>query len=355
MPTRSDALDRTVAVTDALTRRLLDRPVLPWIWGPGLLGYALARLQSRLGDRRYDDYLLRFCRHHAQTPVRSSDTAAPALVSLELVRAGHDEFSPQIDRALDYLASAPRVGGVLDHLGTSGYARYYPASAWVDTVMMAGVFPALVGAQRRDQALLDQAAALPGALADLLQDEASGLWSHSWWAPAWHSTHGRRFPRRLAWARGNGWVVAALPMIREAIGPDHPAAGRIANLVERTSLALTDRQRPDGSWTTLLTGHPRGYRELSATALIAAGWFDSVSQGVLPPDYTERADAALDAVLGGIHDGSHGPELREISGPTIPLPLLPRLGYLAVPRRPNLPWGVAALVFAVLAAERAAG
>ena len=78
--------------------------------------------------------------------------------------------------------------------------------------------------------------------------------------------------------------------------------------------------------------------------------FPGMELGGVPDKLT-----ALDAVLGGIHDGSHGPELREISGPTIPLPLLPRLGYLAVPRRPNLPWGVAALVFAVLAAERATG
>lgn len=349
----AEALARTTELTDGLVAHLLQRPVLPWMWGPGLLGHGLARLQDHLGDRRYDPYLLRFCRHHAATPVHSSDTAAPALVSLELVRGGHAEFEPQVQRAIDYLAAAPRVGGVLDHLGTSGYAKLYPSSAWVDTVMMAGVFPALVGAARGDQGLLDQAAALPGALADLLLDEQTSLWLHSWWAPAWHSPRGRRFPQRVAWARGNGWVIAALPMILAAIGPEHPRVGELHQLIERTSLALAQRQRPDGSWHTLLTGRPTGYRELSATALIAAGWFEAVRLGVLPADYAERADAALAAVLGGIHEGRHGLELREISGPTIPVPLLPRLGYLAVPRRPNLTWGVAALIYAVLAADAA--
>lgn len=347
------ALQRTVELTDALVGRLMNAKPLPWMWGPGLLGYSLALLQRRLGDRRYDDYLLRFCRAHVGTPVHCSDTTAPALLTHELARDGIDEFAPLTQRALGYLAGAPDLPGapgIPNHLGTGGYAPWYPASAWVDSVMMIGVFPAIVGADRGDRALLDTAALKPARFAALMRDDASGLWSHSWWAPAWHSPGGRRFPRRVFWARGNGWVAAALPMLLDAIGPDHPQADAIRGLNADLALALASRQQPDGGWTTLLNGRRRGPSETSAAALIAAGWLNSIRLGILPAnDYRERADAALASVLDRIEDGPGGPRLRGVSGPTIPVPLAPRLGYLVIPEKVDAPWGVAALVFAALA------
>lgn len=346
------ALARSVELADAVTARLLDRPPLPWMWGPGLLGYALAKLQARLGDRRYDPYLLRYCRAHTATEVHSSDTAAPALLTHELARQGIDEFAGLTTRTLDYLRQAPALPGapgVPNHLGTSGYAPWYPPSAWVDSLMMIGVFPAIVGTERGEHELVDQAIGMPRRFAELLRDERTGLWTHSWWAPAWHSPAGRRFPRRVFWARGNGWVAAALPMLLDATGLDHPGAADVVALNEQTALGLASRQRPEGDWTTLLNGPGHGYRETSATALIAAGWLTSVRLGILPDDYAERGRAALDAALRRVVDGKHGPVLTGVSGPTIPLPLLPRLGYLTVPKQADAPWGVAALIFAALA------
>lgn len=350
------ALRRTVELTDALVDRLLDEPPLAWMWGPGLLGYGLALLQRHLGDRRYDDYLLRFCRAHTEMVVHSSDTTAPALLTHELARDGIDEFAPLTKRALAYLAAAPALRGapgIPNHLGTSGYARWYPASAWVDSVMMIGVFPAIVGTANGDTALVDAAAQLPRRFADLLLDDASGLWSHSWWQDAWHSGGGRRYPATTFWARGNGWVAAALPMMLDVIGLDHPQAAGLIELNEQLALALAGRQRRDGGWPTLLNGRYRDPAETSAAALIASGWLTSIRLGILPEaDYRERADDALAAVLARIEDGPTGPQLRGISGPTIPVPVVPRLGYLAVPEKVDAPWGVAALIFAALANER---
>ncbi|NLH68963.1 MAG: hypothetical protein GX454_02095 [Brooklawnia sp.] len=352
------ALQRTVALADALVGRLLDAEPLPWTWGPGLLGYALARLQHRLADRRYDPYLLRYCRAHLDTAMNSSDTVAPALLTAELTRQQVPEFDHLTTRALAYLRGAPALPGapgVPNHLGSSGYARWYPDSAWVDSLMMIGILPALVGAQRHDRGLIDNAAALPQRLARLLRDDTTGLWAHSWWAPAWHSPGGRRFPATVYWARGNGWVAAALPMLLEAIGLDHPEADGIVQLNEQTALALASRQRPEGGWTTVLTGRPRGHQEVSATALIATGWLTSIRLGVLPPDYLERAQAALGRAMESIVDGACGPRLVGVSGPTVPVPLVPRLGYLAVPTQPDAPWGVAAVVSAALADDALSG
>ena len=39
---------------------------------------------------------------------------------------------------------------------------------------------------------------------------------------------------------------------------------------------------------------------------------------------------------------------KEISGPTIPLPLLPKLGYKLTPKGDNWSYGLAALFFAAI-------
>ena len=44
--------------------------------------------------------------------------------------------------------------------------------------------------------------------------------------------------------------------------------------------------------------------------------------------------------------------MPEISGPTIPMPLSPKLGYLAVPLGKNWSYGVAALIFAAIEYKR---
>lgn len=49
-----------------------------------------------------------------------------------------------------------------------------------------------------------------------------------------------------------------------------------------------------------------------------------------------------------MRDGEDGVYMTEISGPTIPLPIFPRLGYKLVPRGENWSYGIAALIFAAI-------
>lgn len=378
----TEALQRVTDLADAVAAQQMTQPVAQWHWGPALQGLAYARLQEHHGDERYTGLLLRYARHHAHPPgprIDASDTAAPGLVTFELERLGHTEFAWLTDAVITYLRRAPRaVGEAVNHLGDGAWSRLYPRSVWVDTLMMFGVFPARVGTARGDAELVDLAAALPAHLAELLQ-HPSGLWTHSYWAPSWHSRSGRRFPRRSFWARGNGWVVASLPMILTEIG-EHERSAEIRDLLVRTSAAMLQCQSADGSWTTLLNGPSRGRPETSATALVAAGWFTAVARGWLPESYLVPAEQALKYVVSRINPHApggtspirrwlsrtaaasttgayQGPVLEGISGPTIPLPLIPRLGYTRLtPDAPNASYGMAAAIFAALAeAELKAG
>lgn len=344
-------LETAGALCDELTDAGMDEPVMPWMWGPALLGHALAELDAYRGQRRYLPWLERYAEHHLRrTPaIHSSDTVAPALVTWALQQRGDERFAPLTGRAVDYIMSAPRaVDDAVNHLGDSGWNWLYPRSVWVDSLMMFAVFPAIYGRATGDSELLDFAARQPAQYADRLLDPETGLWHHSYWVRL-----RRRYPGAF-WGRGNGWVIASLPMILDQLDADHPRRPEILKLLAGTSEALLRLQRDDGTWTTVLADKRRrwpsrpGYRELSATALVASGWLHGVRAGYLPERFRAPGERALSAVTAAVRRRDGRLELPEISGPTIPVPVVPRLGYQWTPTGANHPYGVAAFVFAAL-------
>jgi unsaturated rhamnogalacturonyl hydrolase len=341
------ALDVARSLCDDLTDRdLAAQRVRRWSWGPALFGFALTELDHHTGFRRYDRWLQTWCDHWVANPptIDQSDRAAPGLITHALAqRTGDPAYRALTDRVIHYLRHEPRlVHDATNHLGSSWVGRCYPRSVWVDSLMMFGVLAARWGRDTGDRELVELAARQPEQYAALLQD-SSGLWVHSWWA-----RRAEAYPRGIFWGRGNGWAMASLPMIVEAIGVGHPRTDRIAAILERTSAALLPLQHRDGSWSTLLA-EPRSVRELSATALIAAGWLAGVRLGLLPERYRDPGERALECVTAAVHRDRRGRWLfPEISGPTIPLPVLPRVGYRVIPRGANHLYGVAAFAFAAL-------
>lgn len=369
----SPHLRRAIELCDDLTAGdLAANHVRTWSWGPALLGYALTELGDHLravqtpqvpsdspspqGDPepgwRYQRWLEAYCeRYAARRPrIDQSDTAAPGLVTYAMhKRTGDPGCAELTAEVVNYIRHEPRlIGHAVNHLGPSLIGRFYPRSVWVDSLMMFAVFPARYGAETGDAELVDIAAAQPAAYAELMQQHGGpgdGLWYHSWFAST-----GKPFPgREIFWGRGNGWVIAALPMILDQIG-DHPERQGIIEVLASTSRALLPLQCPDGSFATLLARG--GYRELSATALIASGWLQAVSGGYLDESYREPAERALATVTAAVTSHRGRLVLPEVSGPTIPTLVAPELGYRLVPRFRNLSFGVAAYVFAAINHDR---
>ncbi|MBO5790275.1 MAG: glycoside hydrolase family 88 protein, partial [Clostridia bacterium] len=140
--------------------------------------------------------------------------------------------------------------------------------------------------------------------------------------------------------------VCGFPMILDNIGLDHEQAPSIIDLFRKTSEALLACQNEDGTFNTLLKH--KSYRELSATALISAGWLHGIRHGYLSETFLEPAIKAFEACVNAIEETENGVWLPEISGPTIPMPLFPKLGYKMVPLAKNWSYGVAALLFAAI-------
>jgi unsaturated rhamnogalacturonyl hydrolase len=349
----SKEFSRVLELADLSAARA-DLPKLRWMWGDALYLWSLSELDSFLGEDRYQPLLSAWCRRFTVKAPRidQSDTCAPGLVTWAVYRKTGDPGCLALTkRVVDYLEREPRLyGDAPNHLGHSPEGCLYPKSIWVDSLMMFGVLAARYAAETGNTALLDLAARQPRLYASLLEDNETGLFRHSWWARS-----ASPYPSgKIFWGRGNGWVVASLPMILADIGKDHPERNAAIQILGRISSALLPLQRQDGWWNTLLDSPWRSYRESSATALIAAGFMRAAREGWLEPGFGEAGARAFSAIVTSLGSQDSAPCLREVSAPTIPLPLFPRLGYALVPRRNNLSYGLAAVFLAAIEREKLA-
>ena len=321
-------------------------PKMKWMWGEALLGYALGELDTADGTDRYTDFLQDYCDYWADVDpvVDQSDTAAPGLITYYMSKkVGKNEYKRLTNKVLDYIRYEPRLYlDCLNHLGSSGKGKIYPKSVWIDSVMMFSVFTSLYASENKDTELLDFAARQPKQYASMMQDAETGLWYHSYWVKSGHA-----FPKKnIFWGRGNGWVICAFPMILDNIGLDHKEADEIISLFVKTSEALLKCINEDYTFNTLLKH--KSYRELSATALIAAGWLHGIRRGYLDGKFLEPAIRAFEICAEAIEEEDGGVYFPEISGPTIPMPIVPKLGYKIIPKGKNWSYGIAALIFAAI-------
>ncbi len=332
----------------ALARDAVARtnPAMKWTWGQALFGFALSELDAARGTEEFTPFLTAFCDHYVKNPPRIdyADTAAPALITYAMYKkTGNPACKALTDRALDYIRNEPRLlDDAVNHLGHSPEARWYPKSIWVDSLMMFSVFPARYARETGDEQLLDFAARQPAVYQRYLQDKRDKLWYHSYWTKAARPHPGRG----VYWARGNGWVVCALPMIMASIGSGHARFAENSLILRETADAVLARQNADGSFNTILG--KRSYPEMSATALVAAGLLRSVRLGFLPDRYLPAARKALDCVVSRFTRDQQGLHMTGVSAPTIPLHVFPALGYRLTPRGRDLSYGLAAVILAAV-------
>ena len=325
-------------------------PKMKWMWGEALLGYAMDELDKENGKTTYTDFLCEYCDYWAKVnpPADQSDTTAPGLITYAMYkRTNKEAYKSLTEKVLKYIRYEPRLYlDCLNHLGSSKKGRLYPKSVWIDSVMMFSVFTSLYAKENGDDELLAFSARQPKQYASMMFDEEVGLWSHSYWVKA-----KKAFPQNnLFWGRGNGWVICGFPMILDNIGLEHEEAPKIIELFVKTSEALLSCMNEDGTFNTLLKY--KSYRELSATALISAGWLHGIRCGYLDKKFLTPAVKAFEACVNAMEVSEEGVFMTEISGPTIPLPLLPRLGYALIPRGKNWSYGIAALIFAAIEYKR---
>jgi len=327
------------------TMKRYDPENLKWMWGEALLMHSLGLLQSQNKDIDYTSYIRKYVDHHIKIGYRldQSDTLAPTLAAYYLNKIEpKKEYQEIIDKALNYIFNAPKIiENMPNHLGHSREGKLYPKSIWVDSIMMYGVFTSLYAKENNHKELMNFALTQPKFFAKYLQDKEDSLFYHCYWVKPGHT-----FPKRkIYWGRGNGWVIAGIPMLLDNLekGPEWNLA---LEIYQKTSAALLPYQREDGFFETVLNKPGKTYIESSATALIAAGWIHGVRKGYIDQSYLEKALKSLKAVVNSLEMKDGLLSMPLISMPTIPMPIFPYLGYKLLPRGNDWTYGLAALNFA---------
>ncbi|PAE38035.1 hypothetical protein CHI06_19210 [Bacillus sp. 7884-1] len=337
---------KIIELADATTKRLVPEK-LPWMWGEGLLMHALGQLNDLLGEARYTDYIKRYVDYHIKKGLRvdQSDTLAPILATYYLSKhIENEDYRVVTERGLSYIKHSEKIiHNMPNHLGHSLEGKFYPKSIWIDSIMMYGVFTSLYAREQGEEWLMEFAKIQPELFEKYLKDPDNKLFVHSYWVRV-----KKQFPQKLYWGRGNGWVVGALPMLIDNLenGQERNKAIRI---LQEISVALLPYQRTDGYFETLLNKPETTLKESSATALIASGWMHGVRSGYLDRIYLEPSLKAFNAVVADLDYRNGLISLGHISGPTIPLHILPALGYkLQYKMQKSRDWsyGLAALFFA---------
>ncbi|MBI1932832.1 MAG: glycoside hydrolase family 88 protein [Ignavibacteriales bacterium] len=354
---KSDNFQKIISLIDYVTQNP-KRNYKKWMWGEALFNYALSELDDYIGEERYLDFYKAYGEFwYTRNPkVNMADRAAPGLVTYSLQKkTGNLRAEELTNKVLHYIKNEPRlIDETVNHLGNSLEGKFYPNSIWVDSLMMFAVFPMRYAAENNDKELLDFAAAQPGFYAKRLMDDNSKLWHHCYWVNKFSPSKNHPFPKNeIYWGRGNGWVIAALPMILQYMLKTHPNYKVIVSIFQETSKALLPYQRGDGYFETVFNKVGKTYRESSATALISAGWLNGSREGWLDSKFELAAIKAYNSLCTNLRLENDIPvAMTEISGPTIPTHILPYLGYKIVPRGENWGYGLAALIFVAIAYEK---
>lgn len=155
---------------------------------------------------------------------------------------------------------------------------------WVDSMYMLPPFLARAG--RYDEAIRQ----LDGYW-QVLFNPANSLLSHQW-SDATHT-----FPRKDAWAVGNGWAMAGMARVIALLPEEY--AGAKQRLIQRVKTlidAALPYQMPDGSFHDVLDDSTT-FREVNFSQMLAYTIYRGVAGGWLDASYLPAAELARSAAL----------------------------------------------------------
>ena len=137
---------------------------------------------------------------------------------------------------------------------------------WVDDAYMIGSLQIQAYRATHDAKYTDHVATQLAAYLDRLQ-EPNGLFHHGPAAPFY-------------WARGNGWVAAALAEVLQSLPPTHPQYARLMAGYRNMMAGLKAVQAPSGLWHQLLDD-PQSWEETSGTGMFTYAMIVGVKHGWL--------------------------------------------------------------------------
>ena len=214
-----------------------------------------------------------------------TDPAASGEVVLHAARSSGDaDLKQAAERMAAYLLeTAPRAAD-----GTLYHTLNAP-EIWVDSMYMAPPFLAAAGHHEEAVRQLD-------GMGQRLWNAEKRLYSHRW-----HEDR-REFVNAKAWGVGNGWAMAGLARVVDAL-PERlaPDRERLARRAQETLDGCLAHLRPDGLFPNVVD-EPDTFVETNLSQMAAYTIFRGVRSGWLPRSYLPRALAMRKAAHGKVDE-----------------------------------------------------
>ncbi len=234
-------------------------------------------------------------------PRPADDPAAHLVPGVPLLLAGTDDD----DRAL-LMARAAELAVRLSSLPRGHHGAFlhrpdlepWTHHVWVDCMQLDGPFITLLARLTGDTVLAELGADMALAHARVLQDEASGLFSHGF-----DDRDGA--PNRIHWARGQGWALLGLVGTLANLGPDMRGRGELQERA-RMLLRALGRTTSDGRWRAVADA-PQMAVEPSTSAFVALGVLRAEAIGLADEAARELGRAARAAALAWLRDDGSYP------------------------------------------------
>ncbi|MFI5335910.1 MAG: glycoside hydrolase family 105 protein [Opitutales bacterium] len=155
---------------------------------------------------------------------------------------------------------------------------YLDRWSWCDALFMAPPAWARLAQVTGDSRYLDYAITKWWVTSDYLYDRTEHLFLRDSRAFALREKNGRR----VCWARGNGWVLAGLVRMLQAMPADHPARARFLGQFREMADRIAGLQSADGFWrASLLDPERYPMPESSGTGFFCYALAWGVNEGVL--------------------------------------------------------------------------
>jgi rhamnogalacturonyl hydrolase YesR len=247
------------------------------IWTRGVYYEGLMALTVIDHDPRLLDYALSWSAFHQWglrngTRTRNADDQCCGQTYLELY-----QLDPKPERLRDIKASIDAT------IATPKRDDW----SWVDAIQMGMPVFAKLGVITKDPKYFTAMHELYAFTRD--QHGGKGLYNPAdglWWrdkdfVPPYKEPNGQD----CYWARGNGWVIAAMVRVLDVIPADTPHRAEYVTMIRDMSAALKKVQRDDGFWNCSLHDPTNfGGKETSGTALFTYAMAWGVRNGMLPRD-----------------------------------------------------------------------
>ncbi|HEY0945485.1 MAG TPA: glycoside hydrolase family 88 protein [Opitutaceae bacterium] len=271
------------------------------IWTRAVYYEGLMALHRADSDSRYLDYALRWGEFHQWglrrgATTRNADNQCCGQTYLELYR-----YDPKPERIHDLKTS-------IDAMLASEKIDDW---TWIDAIQMAMPVFARFGMMTGDRRYYDRMHEMYLDCRDRqggkgLFNPADGLWWRDRdFVPPYAEPNGED----CYWSRGNGWVIAAMVRVLEALPADVTYRAEYVQMLRTMAKALKAVQRDDGFWNVSLHDPTHfGGPESTGTALFTYAIAWGVRAGHLPADeYLPVVAKAWTALSGAVlEDGRLG-------------------------------------------------